>query len=213
MTVKPSRSLLTFPTSVTESITPLKYQSLFAMANFLLTKTAGFLCTSSLCLQSLRGHLGGSPPVSLMPWTSGGEEADAFKKLPDSLYTSVSFQMQGPRLQSCPISLSPQLPPNPGSFYCPVHVSQKRKKGHKHHENPAFFKDGSESLGPPEGAKLLDHGSSSSLWPPLRGPRSLKFCLGGAHPPGPLETGSQHLVPSTRTPQPLPATRSPRSGT
>lgn len=57
-----------------------------------------------------------------------------------------------------------------------------------------LFRDGSEPLGPPEGAKLLGHGSSSSLRPPLREPRSLKFRLGGAHPPCPLETGPQRLL-------------------
>lgn len=30
---------------------------------------------------------------------------------------------------------------------------------------------------------------------PYGGPRSLKFCLGGAHPPGPSETGPQCLWP------------------
>lgn len=84
------------------------------------------------------------------------------------------------RLRSC----SPQ----------PMFIVQSMSVGKGKHAESTLFRDGSEPLGPPEGAQLLGHGSSSSLRPPLRGPRSLKFCLGGAHPPGPLDTGPQRLL-------------------
>lgn len=84
----------------------------------------------------------------------------------------------------------PLAPAHPQPIF--IIQSMSVRKGKK--AESTLFKDGSEPLGPPEGAKLLGHGSSSSLWPPLRGPRSLKFCLGGAHPPCPLETGAQRLL-------------------
>lgn len=52
----------------------------FCNGHFPLDILAGFLRTSSLCLQSLRGYLSGSPSVSPMPWTSGGDEADSFRE-------------------------------------------------------------------------------------------------------------------------------------
>lgn len=89
-------------------------------------------------------------------------------------------------------------------LFSPRH--SERKGGLTAPYKPALFRNGLEPPGPPEGAKLPGHGSSSSLWPPLQGAKVPEVLPGRCPSSRSLGNWAPAPLASARTSQPLPET-------